>query len=223
VKKTELSGKTVQELRALAKAAGLKSYSALKKTELVDLLAASGSGKTRSKPAAAKKVQAPKAAKRPAGAKKTQAPKAARKATSERVGDAESQVGRGLSPRTRRAFSIYRAPGEQRIKASKYHLGVQEAPDIDDGFMFPDTHGEDLIALMVRDPYWLFAYWEFSPDLNDRLLKRLGEEALRNSRLVLRVYDVTGADAENPVGYRRRPRRARLVHQCHARGERLLH
>ncbi len=197
MKKTELSGKTVQELRALAKAAGLKNYSALKKTSLVDLLAASGSGK----PVGVKKARVTKAARKPAAVKKTRVTKAGRKRASGRAGDAESQVGRGLSPRTRRAFSIYRAPGEQRIKASKYHLGVQEAPDIDDGFMFPDTHGEDLIALMVRDPYWLFAYWEFAPDLNDRLLSRLGEETLRNSRLVLRVYDVTGADAENPVGY----------------------
>ena len=182
VKKTELSGKTVQELRALAKAAGLKNYSALKKTKLVDLLAASGPGGAQT-------------------GRKARATKARRKPASKRAGGAESHAGRGLSPRTRRAFSIYRAPGEQKIKASKYHLGVQEAPDIDDEFMFPDTHGEDLIVLMVRDPYWLFAYWEFSPDLNDRLLNRLGEETLRNSRLVLRVYDVTGADAENPVGY----------------------
>jgi hypothetical protein len=194
VKKTELSGKTVQELRALAKAAGLKNYSALKKTRLVDLLAASGSGRTWSKAPARRTGK-------PVGAKRVRATKAGRKPASERAGDAGIQVGRGLSPRTRRAFSIYRAPGEQRIKASKYHLGVQEAPDIDDGFMFPETHGEDLIALMVRDPYWLFAYWEFSPDLNDRLLNRLDEETLRNSRLVLRVYDVTGVDAENPVGY----------------------
>jgi len=220
VKKTELSGKTVQELRALAKAAGLKGYSALKKARLVDLLAASGSGGAQTgrrreaparwtgKPAGAKKrpsgatkARATKASGKPARATKARVTKAGRKPVSERAGGREDHVGRGLSPRTRRAFSIYRTPGEQRIKASKYHLGVQEAPDIDDGFMFPETHGEDLIALMVRDPYWLFAYWEFSPDLNDQLLNRLGEETLRNSRLVLRVYDVTGVDAENPVGY----------------------
>ncbi len=196
VKKTELSGKTVKELRALANAAGLKGYSALKKAGLVDLLAASGSGSARSKAPARRTGKPAGAKKRPSGATK-----ARRKPVSERAGGRENHVGRGLSPRTRRAFSIYRTAGEQRIKASKYHLGVQEVPDIDDGFMFPDTHGEDLIALMVRDPYWLFAYWEFSPDLNDQLLNRLGEETLRNSRLVLRVYDVTGVDAESPVGY----------------------
>jgi len=215
VKKTELSGKTIQELRALAKASGLKGYSALKKAQLVDLLAASGSGgarpaKKRKAPAqrvgksagakkrapSATKARETKAGKKPAGAAGV-----GRKPASEREHDLESHVGRGLAPRTRRAFSIYRTLGEQQIKASKYYLGVQEAPDLEDGFMLPETHGEDLIALMVRDPYWLFTYWEFSPDLNDRLLNRLGEDTLRNSRLVLRVYDVTGVDAESPVSY----------------------
>lgn len=109
--------------------------------------------------------------------------------------------GRGLSPRTRRAFSIYRTLGEQRVKASKYYLGVQESPEIDAGFTYPSSHGENLVVLMVRDPYWLFAYWEFSPDINDDLAKRVGEETLRRSRLVLRVYDVTGTDADDPVGF----------------------
>ena len=214
MKKTELSGKTVQELRTLAKAAGLKNYSALKKAGLVDLLAASGSGGAqpgRKPVAAASRAGQPAGAKkRPSGVTKTPAAstktpagstKTPAKLASKSPSDLENHVGRGLSPRTRRAFSIYRTLGEQQIKASKYYLGVQESPDIDDGFMFPETHGEDLIALMVRDPYWLFAYWEFSPDLNDQLLTRLGEQTLRNSRLVLRVYDVTGTDTESPVSY----------------------
>ncbi len=203
MKKTELSGKTIQELRALAKASGLKGYSALGKAKLVDLLAASGSsgaqpGKKRTAPA--RRAGTPAGArKRPPSATKARATKAGRKPASEH--DLKNHVGRGLAPRTRRAFSIYRTLGEQQIKASKYYLGVQEAPDLEDGFMLPETHGEDLIALMVRDPYWLFTYWEFSPDINDQLLNRLGEETLRNSSLVLRVYDVTGADTESPVSY----------------------
>lgn len=113
----------------------------------------------------------------------------------------ESIVGRGLSPRTRRAFSLYRALGEQRVKASKYYLGVHESPEIDEGFMFPETHGENIVILMVRDPYWLFAYWEFSPDLNEELVGRVGEDRLARSRLVLRVYDVTESDIDERTEY----------------------
>jgi hypothetical protein len=222
VKKAELRNKTVAELRALAKKMGLAGYSALRKTELVDAVAAASRRRTPSKKAATKKAAAKKPARKTAKApakkqsakprkkaakapaKKTAKAKAAKpraKVVVDRGPDVESVTGRGLSPRTRRAFSVYRAVGEQRIQASKYYLGVQEAPDIDDGFMFPSTHGENLIALMVRDPYWLFTYWEFAPDLNEDLTARIGEEALRQSRLVLRVYDITGTDADNPVGY----------------------
>jgi hypothetical protein len=213
VNKSELSRKSVQELRALAKASGLKGFSALRKAELVALLAAPGSGRAdswthargREKKAAAPKTSDKVAGKKPVKAapkkKAAGAGKASAEPASKHAADLEEQTGRGLAPRTRRAFSIYRTMGEERIKASKYYLGAQEAADIDDGFTFPATHGEDLAVLMVRDPYWLFAYWEFSPDLNDNLLARLGEEVLRNSRLVLRVYDVTGTDADNPVGY----------------------
>jgi hypothetical protein len=157
-------------------------------------------GKGSARTSAARKTAAKKrTAKSPSG-KKPPAAKREPRAT-RKDADVESVSGRGLSPRTRRAFSVYRTMGEQRIKASKYYLGVQEAPDIDDGFMFPSTHGENLIALMVRDPYWLFAYWEFAPNLKEDLVRRVGEEALRQSRLVLRVYDVTGTDADDPAAY----------------------
>jgi hypothetical protein len=203
LKKTELKGKTVKELRDLARSRGLKGYSALRKAELIDVLVAATKPAAK-KPAARKPAARKPAAKKPA-ARKPAAKKPARatkRRAAKRPEGLEVEVGRGLAPRTRRAFSVYRTLGEQRIQASKYYLGVQESPDIDDGFMFPQTHGEDVIVLMVRDPYWLFTYWEFSPDLNDDLLKRLGEETMRSSRLVLRVYDVTGTDVDEPVSYR---------------------
>jgi hypothetical protein len=114
----------------------------------------------------------------------------------------EGQETRGLSPRTRRAFSVYRPLAEHRVKASKYYLGVPESPELDEGFTYPETYGENAITLMVRDPYWLFTYWEFAPELRAELVGRIGEEALLASRLVLRVYDVTGVDPDDANEYR---------------------
>jgi hypothetical protein len=113
------------------------------------------------------------------------------------ITDIEHTSGRGLSPRTRRAFSVYRSTGEERVHASKYYLGARGSADIDEDFVYPETYGENVIALMVRDPYWLFTYWEFSQDLESELVGRIGEEALRSSKLVLRVYDVTGRDIDD--------------------------
>jgi hypothetical protein len=240
VKKDELAGKTLPELRDLARSRGLTGVSKLKKADLIDGLlevagrkprkvpatrgarSKAGIGKKRTKPGARRKVAAGRAAaestarpgagtsKRPAKravrAKATpkRAPKPtapARKRPAKRPPDSDS-VARGLSPRTRRAFTAYKPLGEQRVKASKYYLGVQDSPELDEGFAYPETYGENAITLMVRDPYWLFTYWEFAPELRADLVKRMGEEALLASRLVLRVYDVTGVDPDHANEYR---------------------
>ena len=54
-------------------------------------------------------------------------------------------------------------------------------------------YGEDRIAAMVRDPYWIFAYWEVTPPGLEQARRRLdGEGASAN--LALRVYDVSGIE-----------------------------
>ncbi len=203
--KKDLSARSVAELKTLAKRAGLTGYTNLKKGELVDLLAASAK-RVAAKKSAAKRASAKPAARKPV---KTRVRPAAGK-TSKRGRAAAATTGarteveerwESLSPRTYRAFSQYRTKGEQRVKASKYYLGVTESPEIDEGFEYPETYGESTITLMVRDPYWLFAYWEFAPNLSAELRGRLGEHDLAQSRLVLRIYDVTGTDPDHPASY----------------------
>lgn len=161
--------------------------------------ARSAHGKSGPEPVAGKASARPVAGRASARPSVGKAAKPKRRAKRPRRGEPSS---RGLSPRTRRAFTTYRPLGEQRIKASKYYLGVTESPELDESFEYPETYGESAIALMVRDPYWLFAYWEFAPDLRSDLAARIGEDALLQSRLVLRVYDVTGTDLEHPVEHR---------------------
>ena len=191
-KRSELAHRTTKELRALARDRGLSGYSGLRKSELIDLLAggerkSAGRTTTRER-AGASRSRSSGPTKRPAaGGRAEPAP--------------GTLTGTALSPRVRRAFSSHRRLGEQRIKASKYYLGVQESRELDDGFDYPDTHGESAISLMVRDPYWLFAYWEFAPGLRGELVDRVGEDALLRSRTVLRVHDVTGADPDNSLGH----------------------
>lgn len=194
MKRSEFANKTTKELRALARSRGLSGYSGLRKDDLVELLASRKTGPAPERTAKrdSTSVKKPRVAggrlKRPAASRKTRPTE-------------DDKVATTLSPRTKRAFSARRRLGEQRIKASKYYLGVHESPELDDGFDYPDTHGESAISLMVRDPYWLFAYWEFAPGLRGELIARIGEEALLRSRTVLRVHDVTGTDPESAHGY----------------------
>lgn len=55
----------------------------------------------------------------------------------------------------------------------------------------PTKYGKDEIVLMVKDPYWLYAYWELTDAKKEELRHRFGLSAWENSRPMLRVYELT--------------------------------
>lgn len=54
----------------------------------------------------------------------------------------------------------------------------------------PGRYGVDRLVLLVRDPYWVYAWWE----LTDASLAAGRRELAADADLVLRVYDVSGID-----------------------------
>jgi hypothetical protein len=56
-------------------------------------------------------------------------------------------------------------------------------------FLFPESYGIDRVRLLVKDPDWLFAYWDVNPASLADLSQGLGERALALSRLTLRIKD----------------------------------
>jgi hypothetical protein len=56
-------------------------------------------------------------------------------------------------------------------------------------FLFPETYGVNRVRLLVRDPEWLFAYWDVNPATMQELRKTLGERTVALSRLTLRITD----------------------------------
>jgi hypothetical protein len=79
---------------------------------------------------------------------------------------------------------------EQRAEESKYYAGpviqkfAEEKP-----YELPPGYGDNLIVLMVRDPFWLFTYWEISGQRRDEIKKEVGEPAFNGLQERLRVYD----------------------------------
>lgn len=62
----------------------------------------------------------------------------------------------------------------------------------------PNGYGHDRIVLMVRDPYWLQAYWEITNAAVDRAQAALREE-WHGAKPTLRVLDVTSEDTTSSV------------------------
>jgi hypothetical protein len=54
----------------------------------------------------------------------------------------------------------------------------------------PEAYGRDTLTLLVRDPWWLFAYWEIPEDRLWHAWGRLGVSA-EESDLILRLSDVS--------------------------------
>lgn len=59
------------------------------------------------------------------------------------------------------------------------------------GYELPSDYGESRIVLMVRDPYWIHAYWDLPPSKKEELRSIVGSEIFNRSRKILRVYDVS--------------------------------
>ncbi len=147
------------------------------------------------KPAAPKartKKPARKTAKRTAARKA--APKTRAKKTAARKGQRSSLA---KSPRRRWKTDPATPPGaipglseEEQIRSAKYlPRDLPKRLFEEERFLFPESYGVNRVRLLVRDPEWVFAYWDVSPETMKGLARSLGERALALSRLTLRVLD----------------------------------
>lgn len=86
---------------------------------------------------------------------------------------------------------------EERIESSKYDVGVP-TKDLSAKVPkdLPTGYGKDRIVLMVRDPYWLHAYWEVTHAAVRRAEAALGQD-WHGAKPVLRLLDVSSRDAAN--------------------------
>lgn len=55
----------------------------------------------------------------------------------------------------------------------------------------PDSYNDTRLVLMVRDPEWLFAYWEINDGHWENLIHQHGEAAARRHNITLRVFEMS--------------------------------
>jgi len=190
MKKVELAAKTVAELKALANKKKITLPARAKKDDIIKVLMASAVPKKAGKPVA-KKAVAPK---RPARRAKASAPviKTVKKPAKEPERKWEMPVGAEVP-----------LMAQERVAEAKFYTGPvpeqKSAPTNRPYEELPPGYSEEKIVLMTRDPYVAHAYWEVTPARIEREKAWLGW----NSRLCIRIYDVTGVqfDGRNALGY----------------------
>ena len=101
----------------------------------------------------------------------------------------------------RRAARSQTAPIPRSPRASRKStpvparfVSLPPGPSVDEAFSIPTGYGDDSIVLMVKDPRWLFAYWEVQPQTERAIRGQLLPEEVPGLQSILRVYDVTDVD-----------------------------
>lgn len=56
----------------------------------------------------------------------------------------------------------------------------------------PESYNDTRVVLMVRDPEWIFAYWEINDHHWESLIRRHGEAVASRDNLTLRVFELSG-------------------------------
>jgi hypothetical protein len=215
--KSELTAMTVAELKALAKKKKVSLSLTAKKTDIIAALLASERGKMPEKKPAGKAVAATKRAVK----KVTTAAKQALKKTMEEKKpsaiEAPATIEKAAVTRRRPAAGepaketvparewklppVAEEPlmAQERVSESKYYTGPAAQAMVPAHGEVPKGYGEDRIVLMMRDPFVAYAYWEATPARIERERAWFGW----NSKLCLRIYDVTGVqfDGRNAIGY----------------------
>jgi len=84
---------------------------------------------------------------------------------------------------------------EEEVESSKYDLLGVPTKDLSAKVPkdLPGGYGKDRIVVMVRDPYWLHAYWELTRAAIQRAEAALGQE-WHGARPILRLLDVSSRD-----------------------------
>ncbi len=200
----DLKRMTKAELLKMARAMKLDVRGGMLKAEIIAAIKRGSKG-TKKKAAAkarpksrktgvTKSAAKRKTASRRAAAKKKAKPKARKPAAREARAGEGAAPERRLSVREKPAARERRLEAEtirQKAEAGKYYLGAEQAamPPVE-SLDIPGGYGTDRIVAMVRDPHWIFSYWEVTFERLEGLEKRFGDE-WGKCTMILRVFDLT--------------------------------
>ena len=172
----DLALMTLEDLTQIARQRGLRGYSTMTKTELVDALSAINGDVPEQALEATPQA-------RPRTGSPTE-PQTSPATQLEAVVDAEIPTPVASDATAEDADAVAEEPVKVAPEFKK--TWIRHELLIDDALEeLPESYGEAKLNVMVRDPFWLHAYWDLTSKIIDRMHAQGGQ------RMALRVYDVT--------------------------------
>ena len=176
-----LKSRTSKDLAAMAKRKGISGWHAMRKDELVKALVkdAKTASKTSGRKAASAKTNG--TTKKAATAKVTKA-KSTSKTTSKTTSSATKSKRAKAAPKKKvSARTIRKIQKAHELRGQKRDLASDGSP--------AKKEHRDRCVLLVRDPYWLQAYWEITRETVERAKVALAEH-WHTAEPVLRVSEI---------------------------------
>ena len=86
------------------------------------------------------------------------------------------------------------AEEQMEVRGTKFEKPFAMEEHISRKINLPSGYGKDRIVAMVRDPWWVFFYWEITPQRQKAIREEMkkNKEDYRDS--IIRIYDITGID-----------------------------
>lgn len=88
------------------------------------------------------------------------------------------------------------AKDQIQVGISKFSPSLSEE-HISREINLPSGYGKDRIVAMVRDPWWIFVYWEITPQREEQVKEQIKKNKQNFKESILRVYDVVDATEFN--------------------------
>ncbi len=185
MKKKELRPHTVRVLRRLATALGVKLPGRARKKEIVSELAAADMSRKAAESILKKAVAVESRAKarlpvaRPAGLRNVKSAPRGRPATEKNL-------------KSKAAAEIPTVAVEHKYELPKHPAPREKKSPFEDLGELPEAYGSGRLFFAARDPYWIYAYWDYtSAQLHE--IRRVA----RHSELKLRIH--AGRDPQGAV------------------------
>ena len=94
---------------------------------------------------------------------------------------AKKPVKKSRPNKSRKSFKL------NKLNKQRFSLPVNLIPDL------PAFYGKNKVVLMAKDPWWIFSYWEVTPEREREARERIQRKHLEVDQKILRVFDVTFA------------------------------